>query len=119
MPDLSGAGWMAICVIMSVAVATVSVSAYCNNIRDVSDPLYGITASGAHTSPGTLACGPSLPFGTLVYIPGYGWGVCRDRGGAITDAHLDIFWASCRGARDDWGRQVKDVLIVKEDAIGR
>jgi len=38
----------------------------------------------------TLACGPNIPYGTDVYIDGWGWGQCLDRGGAITDSRIDI-----------------------------
>lgn len=50
-----------------------------------------ITASGALVAPGkTIAAGPSIPFGTQLYIKGVGVRVVQDRGGAITDRHLDI-----------------------------
>ena len=38
-------------------------------------PLYGVTASGERVRQGAIAASRSLPFGTRVYIPGYG----RDR----------------------------------------
>lgn len=50
-----------------------------------------ITASGAPVEPGvTAACGPDYPFGTQVYIPGYGWRTCQDRGGMIENGEVDI-----------------------------
>ena len=50
-----------------------------------------ITASGARVEPGkTVAAGPSLPFGTNLYIAGYGRRIVEDRGGAITDGRLDL-----------------------------
>ena len=59
------------------------------------------TASGARPQVMyTLAAGRSYPFGTVIYIPYFenysngGWFVVQDRGGAITDAHLDIYMAS-------------------------
>ncbi len=49
-----------------------------------------ITASGAASKPyKTVAMGPSIPFGTEVYIPGRGLRVVEDRGGAIKDDCLD------------------------------
>lgn len=95
---------MLVCVALTVSVATFSVSAYTNDTRDRTDPLYGITASGLHTAPGTLACGPSYPFGTIFHVPGYGWAVCVDRGGAITDAHLDL-WMEQEADALRWGRR--------------
>ena len=38
----------------------------------------------------TAACGPSIPYGTRVYIEGVGWRTCQDRGGAIDDDEVDI-----------------------------
>jgi len=50
-----------------------------------------ITASGLEVDYGrTIACGPSIPFGTKVYIDGWGWRTCDDRGGAINDDEIDI-----------------------------
>jgi 3D (Asp-Asp-Asp) domain-containing protein len=112
MPDLSGAGWMAVCVILTVAVATMSVSAYCNDTRAADDPLYGVMASGERTEHGAVACGPSYPFGTLVAVPGWGWGVCMDRGGAITDGHLDL-WMDSEEAALRWGRQELEVSVLE------
>ena len=36
------------------------------------------------------ACGPSIPYGTRVYIDGIGWRTCNDRGGAIDDDEVDV-----------------------------
>ena len=95
MNDASGTGYSIAVLLLGFVLATMSVSAYYNGTRDICDPLYGVTASGARTGPATLACGPSFAFGTRFYIPGFGWGICRDRGGAITDGHVDL-WAETR-----------------------
>ena len=53
----------------------------------------GITASGTRARPGTLAADTSLyPFGTIMYVPGYGYGRVEDRGGAIRGQRLDVFF---------------------------
>ncbi|MBX7246433.1 MAG: 3D domain-containing protein, partial [Candidatus Sumerlaeaceae bacterium] len=61
---------------------------------------------------GTIAADTSYyPFGTRMYIPGYGWGVVGDRGGAIKGPdRLDIFINSTRRA-NDWGRRNVTVTI--------
>ena len=50
-----------------------------------------ITASGAQVEIGrTIAAGPSVPFGTLVLVEGYGVFEVQDRGGLIHDGRLDM-----------------------------
>lgn len=79
---------------------TMNCSAYTASTcgKSPSNPSYGITASGARASSWyTIAAGPSYPLGTVIYIPYFasqpngGWFVVEDRGGAITDARLDVY----------------------------
>lgn len=71
----------------------------------------GVTASGTRAAPGTLAADTSLfPFGTVMDIPGYGRGVVEDRGSAIQDRHIDLFFRSHRDALD-WGRRRLKVKV--------
>lgn len=63
----------------------------------------GITASGKKAQTGTIAADTSrYPFGTVVYIPGYGYGVVEDRGGAIRGDHIDLYFDSHNEAQQ-WG----------------
>lgn len=55
-------------------------------------PCDGITASGRMVAPGTVACGPSYPFGTVFDIVGVGRMTCWDRGGGIRDHMLDVWF---------------------------
>lgn len=61
---------------------------------------------------GTIAADTRFyPFGTRMYIPGYGWGVVEDRGSAIKGEHrLDIFYKSHEEALR-WGRRKVRVRI--------
>jgi hypothetical protein len=61
---------------------------------------------------GTIAADTvHYPFGTRMYIPGYGWGVVEDRGSAIKGANrIDIFMNS-HGEALEWGRQTLEVQI--------
>ncbi|OGV64775.1 MAG: hypothetical protein A2498_01265 [Lentisphaerae bacterium RIFOXYC12_FULL_60_16] len=55
----------------------------------------GVTASGTRARKGTIAADTSrYPFGTIMYIPGYGYGRVEDRGGAIKGEHIDLFYHS-------------------------
>lgn len=74
-------------------VTTLNVSAYTS-----APPWYSTTATGARASSWyTVAAGPGVPFGTVMYIPYFsgapngGWFVVEDRGGAITNAKLDVY----------------------------
>ena len=57
------------------------------------DPGYGITASGTYVKEDrTLACPPSLSFGTKVHISALDETfICEDRGSAITNGRLDVY----------------------------
>jgi 3D (Asp-Asp-Asp) domain-containing protein len=61
-------------------------------------PGFGITASGSKASVGrTVAVDPDvIPIGSLVYIdlPGIGWRLAEDIGGAIKGHHIDLLLPS-------------------------
>lgn len=74
----------------------------------------GITASGARARKGSIAADTSkYPFGTIMYIEGYGYGRVEDRGGDMKGDRIDLFFMSHRAALE-WGRQVKKVKIWYE-----
>ncbi len=73
--------------------------------------IVGMTASGAMVKPGTIAADTSVyPFGTIMYIDGYGYGRVEDRGGAIKGQHIDLYFKSHKQALI-WGRKNKTVKI--------
>jgi hypothetical protein len=63
--------------------------------------------------PGTIAADTSYyPFGTELYVPGYGHGVVEDRGSAIKGPHrLDVYFEEHDEARQ-WGRRRVRVEIL-------
>lgn len=65
---------------------------------------------------GTIAADTRYyPFGTRMYVPGYGYGVVEDRGGAIKGSRrLDIFYRS-HGKALQWGRKNVDVTIYPKE----
>jgi 3D (Asp-Asp-Asp) domain-containing protein len=71
----------------------------------------GITASGTRAQPGTIAADPRVfPFGTVLFIPGYGYGRVEDTGRDITGNRIDVFFT--RHARaGEWGRQPLDARV--------
>jgi len=74
----------------------------------------GITASGTKAKPGTIAADTRYyPFGTVMYVPGYGYGRVEDRGSAIKGPdRIDLFFKKRKQALE-WGRQHKEVAIWK------
>ena len=66
-----------------------------------------ITASGETVEEyRTAAAGPSIPFGTKIYVEDFGLVEVEDRGGAISDQDLDLAVDSLDEA-DNWGRKRK------------
>lgn len=56
-----------------------------------SSPHYGLTRTGKKAGTGMIAVDPSvIPFGTRIYVPGYGIGVAEDTGSAIIGRHIDV-----------------------------
>lgn len=75
----------------------------------------GITSSGAMTRPGSIAADTSIyPYGTVMYVPGYGYGRVEDTGGAIKGHHIDLYRPSHWFARQ-WGVRTKKVKIWLPD----
>lgn len=72
----------------------------------------GYTATGAAAGYGDVAVDPSvIPLGTKLYIPGYGYGIANDTGGAIQGYRIDLCFNSVAQAWD-FGRQMVKVYIV-------
>lgn len=71
----------------------------------------GITASGTKAEPGTIAADTRrYPFGTIMYVPGYGYGRVEDRGGAIKGDHIDLFFKKHKQAVK-WGKRRMRVRV--------
>jgi 3D (Asp-Asp-Asp) domain-containing protein len=72
----------------------------------------GITASGSKAHKGTIAADRRYyPFGTIMYIPSYGYGRVEDTGSAIKGpSRIDIFYDSHEQALQ-WGRKRMPVKI--------
>jgi 3D (Asp-Asp-Asp) domain-containing protein len=97
---------------------TYEVTAYTANAESTGkspgDPAYGITASGEPVKAGvTIACPPSMAFGTRLDIEGVGVRTCTDRGGAITEGRLDVYMPDLAEALA-FGRQNLNVRIEEE-----
>lgn len=68
----------------------------------------GFTASGIPAGYGTVAVDPRIiPFGTVLYIEGYGMAIAADRGRAIRGHKIDLCYATRRQALQFGSRKVK------------
>jgi 3D (Asp-Asp-Asp) domain-containing protein len=77
-------------------------------------PGFGITFSGWKADIGVVAVDPNvIELGSIVYVPGYGYAIALDRGGAIEGNKIDVFFHDLQTALE-WG--VKEVEII---VIGR
>jgi 3D (Asp-Asp-Asp) domain-containing protein len=70
------------------------------------------TADGSVPKRGIVAVDPSvIPLGTRMYIPGYGYGVARDTGGAVKGNIIDVYMNSESECRQ-WGRRTVTITIL-------
>lgn len=82
------------------------------------DPTYGITYSGVKVTRddfSTIAADPSVfPIGTILYIPGYGYGVVADTGSAINGNKIDLYFKTVEDVYNKWGKQKLRVYVIKK-----
>ena len=80
-------------------------------------PEYGITYSGVKVKRdlfSTVAADLSVfPIGTIIFVPGYGYGVVADKGGAIKGDRLDLYYDTVDEVYNSWGKRTIDVYIVE------
>lgn len=78
---------------------------------------YGITYSGVKVRRGivsTIAADPKVfPIGTLLYIPGYGYGVVADTGKAIKGHRIDLYFETPSQVFSEWGKRTVKVEVLK------
>ena len=94
-----------------ITIKKMLVTAYCP-CRKCCGKTDGITASGYKIQPSDKFAAADLPFGTILEIPGYGKVPVRDRGGAITGDHIDVFFPTHQEALN-WGRKELEVMIYE------
>lgn len=78
------------------------------------DPDYGITSTGAVARQGvTIAVDPRvIPYGSRVFIPGLGWRVAQDTGGAIVGHRIDVFFTNLSDALQFGVRRDVPVYVI-------
>jgi 3D (Asp-Asp-Asp) domain-containing protein len=107
-------------------VATVKVMAtgytagYESTGKRPSHPQYGITYSGVKVrrdkdTVSTIAADLKVfPLGTILYIPGYGYGVVADKGSAIKGRKIDLYFSTTKQVYKEWGKKEVDVQVIRK-----
>ena len=100
----------------AVRMIDMEVTAYCGCESCCGTNSPGITASGYKIRQGDklIAAPRTFPFGTQIFVPGYGLASVEDRGGAIKGNRLDVYFDTHKKALQ-WGRQVVIVEILEEN----
>ncbi|MDE5415350.1 3D domain-containing protein [Alkalihalobacterium chitinilyticum] len=101
-----------------MVVATGYTAGYESTGKNPGHPSYGITYSGVQVRRdlySTIAADPNtFPIGSILYIPGYGYGVVADTGSAIKGNKIDLYYDTVAEVFDQWGKQEVEVYVVKE-----
>ncbi|HET6350567.1 MAG TPA: 3D domain-containing protein [Coriobacteriia bacterium] len=86
----------------------VETTGYSSQQSDIND----ITATGAKAVKGVIAVDPDvIPLGTHVYVPGYGYAVAADTGGAIDGRRIDLCFRTVSECMR-WGRRSVTITIL-------
>ncbi|MEA4826751.1 MAG: ubiquitin-like domain-containing protein [Clostridium sp.] len=97
--------------------ATAYTESYKDTGKRPGDKGFGITASGTRVRRNpegysTVAVDPRIiPLGTKLYIPGYGYAIAEDTGGAIKGNKIDLYFNGDNHVYR-WGVKYVDVYIV-------
>lgn len=79
--------------------------------------LYGITRSGVKVRRGevsTIAADTKvMPIGTIVYVPGYGYGVVADTGSKIKGRRIDLYFDTTKQVYKEWGKKQVTVQVLR------
>lgn len=80
-------------------------------------PEYGITFSGVQVKRdqySTIAADLDVyPLGTILYIPGYGYGIVADKGSAIKGNKIDLYFHTVEDVYAEWGKQAVEVYVIE------
>jgi 3D (Asp-Asp-Asp) domain-containing protein len=86
--------------------------------KTTAHPQYGITYSGVRVKRdlySTIAADLNVyPIGTILFIPGYGYGVVADKGSAITGNKIDLYYPTVADVYQKWGKKKVEVYVIKK-----
>jgi 3D (Asp-Asp-Asp) domain-containing protein len=99
-------------------VATGYTAGYESTGKNQENPEYGLTYSGVKVKRdlfSTIAADLNVfPIGTILFIPGYGYGVVADKGGAIKGNMLDLYYETVHDVYRLWGKKKLDVYVIQK-----
>ncbi|MNJ63666.1 Cell wall-binding protein YocH precursor [compost metagenome] len=101
-------------------VATGYTAGYESTGKRPSHPGYGITYSGVKVrrdkdTVSTIAADLKVfPLGTILYIPGYGYGVVADKGSAIKGNKIDLYFTTTKQVFKEWGKKEVEVQVIRK-----
>ncbi len=102
--------------------ATVTATGYTAGVestgKNPGHPEFGITYSGVKVTRdlfSTVAADLNVfPIGTILFIPGYGYGVVADKGGAIKGNKVDLYYETVEDVYNNWGKKTIEVYVVEK-----
>lgn len=116
--DVAEPTWSQLEQLESVEVIATGYSAgYESTGKHPGHPQYGITYSGIevkrdHLS--TIAADPNVfPLGTILWIPGYGYGIVADTGSAIKGNKIDLYFETKEDVYRLWGKKKVRVYVIE------
>lgn len=101
-------------------LATGYTAGYESTGKKPNHPQYGITYSGVKVrrdkdTVSTIAADLKIfPLGTILYIPGYGYGVVADKGSAIRGHKIDLYFDTTKQVFKEWGKKEVEVQVVRK-----
>ena len=99
-------------------LATGYTAGYESTGKNPDHPSYGITYSGVKVKRdlySTIAADISIfPIGTILFIPGYGYGVVADTGSAIKGNRLDLYFNTVQDVYEQWGKKSLEVYLIQK-----
>lgn len=98
-------------------IATGYTAYYESTGKNPGHPGFGITYSGVKVKRdlySTVAADLNVfPIGTILFIPGYGYGVVADKGGAIKGNKVDLYYETVADVYSQWGKKTVDVYVIE------